>query len=92
MYRDASTAKPKQLTVASLGRLDQLNTELNSVIAGLQRVTGQTPASTAAAPPILSFDQINNAANLVLQGEVERTAIAVVRILGGVVQPRPKFL
>ncbi len=38
------------------------------------------------------FDQRNNAANLVLQGEVERTAIAVVRILGGVVQPRPKFL
>ena len=55
-YRDASTGKPKQRTVASLGRLDQLNTELNSVIAGLQRVTGQTPASTEAAPPILSFD------------------------------------
>ena len=55
-YRDAFTGKPKQRTVASLGRLDQLNTELNSVIAGLQRVTGQTPASTAAAPPILSFD------------------------------------
>ena len=41
---------------------------------------------------IANFDQRNNAANLVLQGEVERTAIAVVRILGGVVQPRPKFL
>ena len=55
-YSDASTGKPKQRTVASLGRLDQLHTELNSVIAGLQRVTGQTPASTTAAPPILSFD------------------------------------
>ena len=55
-YRDASTGKPKQRTVASLGRLDQLHTELNSVIAGLQRVTGQTPASTTAAPPIPSFD------------------------------------
>ena len=57
-YRDASTGKPKQRTVASLGRLDQLNTELNSVIAGLQRVTGQTPAVAAApmAPPSLSFD------------------------------------
>ena len=54
-YRDAYTGKPKQRTVASLGRLDQLHTELNSVIAGLQRVTGQTPASTTAAPPILSF-------------------------------------
>ena len=57
-YRDASTGKPKQRTVASLGRLDQLNTELNSVIAGLQRVTGQTPTAPAAplAPPSLSFD------------------------------------
>ena len=57
-YRDASTGKPKQRTVASLGRLDQLNTELNSVIAGLQRVTGQTPSAPTAplAAPSLSFD------------------------------------
>jgi hypothetical protein len=57
-YRDASTGKPKQRTLASLGRLDQLNTELNSVIAGLQRVTGQTPTAPATppAPPSLSFD------------------------------------
>ena len=39
-YRDAA-GKPKQRTVANLGRLDQLNTELNSVITGLQRVTGK---------------------------------------------------
>jgi len=57
-YRDASTGKPKQRTVASLGRLDQLNTELHSVIAGLQRVTGQTPSTPATplAAPTLSFD------------------------------------
>ncbi len=57
-YRDASTGKPKQRTVASLGRLDQLNTELNSVISGLQRVTGQTPTAPVAPlmPPSLSFD------------------------------------
>jgi hypothetical protein len=57
-YRDATTGKPKQRTVASLGRLDQLNTELHSVIAGLQRVTGQTPTAPAAplAPLSLSFD------------------------------------
>ncbi len=54
-YRDASTGKPKQRTIASLGRLDQLNTELNSVIAGLQRVTGQTPAAPST-PPSVSFD------------------------------------
>jgi transposase len=56
-YRDAA-GKPKQRTVANLGRLDQLNTELNSVIAGLQRVTGQTPTAPVApvVPPTLSFD------------------------------------
>jgi len=57
-YRDASTGSPKQRTVATLGRLDQLNTELSSVIAGLQRVTGQTPCVpfTPVAPPTLSFE------------------------------------
>lgn len=56
-YRDAA-GKPKQRTVANLGRLDQLNTELNSVITGLQRVTGQTPTAPVApvVPPTLSFD------------------------------------
>lgn len=56
-YRD-DAGRPKQRTVATLGRIDQLNTELKSVIAGLQRVTGQTPAAPAppAAPPVLSFD------------------------------------
>jgi hypothetical protein len=44
--------------VEALGRLDQLNTDLNSVIAGLQRVTGQAPTVPNAplAPPTLSFD------------------------------------
>jgi transposase len=57
-YRDATTGRPKQRTVATLGRIDQLNTELKSVIAGLQRITGCAPAVPAApvAPPILSFD------------------------------------
>lgn len=56
-YRDPA-GKPKQRTLATLGRLDQLNTELNSVISGLQRVTGQVPNATAApaSPPALSFD------------------------------------
>ncbi len=56
-YRDP-TGKPKQRTLATLGRLDQLNTELNSVISGLQRVTGQTPTAPVAPlmPPSLSFD------------------------------------
>jgi hypothetical protein len=57
-YRDGVTGRPKQRTVATLGRLDQIDTGLKSVIAGLQRATGQTPTATAApiAPPTLSFD------------------------------------
>lgn len=54
-FRDTSTGRPKQRTVATLGRIDQVGTELKSVIAGLQRVTGQTP-SAPTAPPTLSFD------------------------------------
>jgi transposase len=55
-YRDEE-GRPKQRTVATLGRIDQLNTELKSVISGLQRVTGQTPVVAApVAPPTLSFE------------------------------------
>ena len=49
-YRD-DAGRPKQRTVASLGRLDQINTELNSVISGLLRVTGQAPVVLPVAPP-----------------------------------------
>ena len=55
-YRD-DEGRPKQRTVATLGRIDQLNTELKSVISGLQRVTGQTPVVAAPVlPPTLSFE------------------------------------
>lgn len=47
-YRD-DAGRPKQRTVATLGRLDQLNSELESVISGLLRVTGKT-LPTAATP------------------------------------------
>lgn len=50
-YRD-DVGRPKQRTVASLGRLDQINTELNSVISGLLRVTGQAPAVLPVSPPV----------------------------------------
>jgi transposase len=53
-YRD-DNGRPKQRTVATLGRLDQLNTELESVISGLLRVTGK--ALPAAPPtPALTFE------------------------------------
>ena len=39
-YRDDS-GRPKQRTVATLGRLDQLDSQIESVISGLLRVTGK---------------------------------------------------
>ena len=55
-YRD-NEGRPKQRTVATLGRIDQLNTELKSVISGLQRVTGQAPVvASSEGPPTLSFE------------------------------------
>jgi transposase len=47
-YRD-DAGRPKQRTVATLGRLDQLDSELESVIAGLCRVMGKAmPVAPAA--------------------------------------------
>lgn len=53
-YRD-DAGRPKQRTVATLGRLDQLSSELESVISGLLRVTGKS-VPVAAAAPRLSFE------------------------------------
>ena len=50
-YRD-DQGRPKQRTVATLGRLDQLNSELESVISGLLRVTGKTPLIPSVVPAI----------------------------------------
>ena len=50
-FRD-DEGRPKQRTVATLGRLDQLNSELESVISGLLRVTGKTLPEPAAAPSV----------------------------------------
>ena len=52
-YRD-DAGRPKQRTVATLGRLDQL-TELDSVVSGLLRVTGKS-APAAAPTPMVSFE------------------------------------
>jgi len=53
-FRDDS-GRPKQRTVATLGRLDQLRGELQSVISGLQRITGQTPVASPPTPTV-SFE------------------------------------
>ena len=53
-YRD-DAGQPRQRTVATLGRLDQMGGELESVISGLMRVTGKSvPAATAA--PVVAFE------------------------------------
>ena len=52
-FRDASGA-PKQRTVATLGRLDQLSSGLESVISGLLRVTGRTMPEIAQ--PAVEFE------------------------------------
>jgi transposase len=62
-YRDPSGA-PKQRTLATLGRLDQLNdSALDSVIAGLLRVTGRT-APAPAAPPKIEFESAREFGNI----------------------------
>lgn len=52
-YRD-DHGKPKQRTVATLGRLDQLDGQLDQVIAGLARATGKPIAVNA--PPAIVFE------------------------------------
>jgi len=54
-YRD-DAGRPKQRTVATLGRLDQLSTELDSVIAGLLRVTGKAAAAASLPAPTIGFE------------------------------------
>lgn len=53
-YRDEN-GRPKQRTVATLGRLDQLGSELESVITGLMRLTGQHQP-VPASPPSVEFE------------------------------------
>lgn len=50
-YRD-DDGRPKQRTVATLGRLDQLGSELESVISGLLRITGKSMPET----PEIAFE------------------------------------
>ena len=61
-YRD-DEGRPKQRTVATLGRLDQLGCELESVISGLMRVTGKSlpeppPAPEVAFEPARDFGDV----------------------------------
>ena len=50
-YRD-DAGRVKKRTVATLGRLDQLGGELDSVINGLLKVSGRQAVSTGATPAI----------------------------------------
>lgn len=53
-YRD-DAGQPRQRTVATLGRLDQMGAELESVISGLMRVTGRSPPKAEPAP-VVAFE------------------------------------
>ena len=53
-FRDEE-GKVKQRTIATLGRLDQMDGALDSVIGGLMKVTGQE-MPTRATPPSVTFE------------------------------------
>ena len=50
-FRDEN-GKSKHRTVATLGRLDQISDELDSVISGLLKLTGRPDFLKASAPPV----------------------------------------
>ena len=54
-FRD-DNGKVKKRTVATLGRLDQLGGELDSVINGLLKVAGREPMGAKASPPSVAFE------------------------------------
>lgn len=56
----------KKRTVATLGRVDQLGAELDSVIEGLLKIQGRAPSATpdALAAPSLSFDSARALGNV----------------------------
>ena len=54
-YRD-DAGRIRKRTVATLGRLDQLGGELDSVISGLLKVVGRGPIDTATQEPSMAFE------------------------------------
>jgi transposase len=54
-YRD-DAGRVKKRTVATLGRLDQIGGELDSVIGGLLKVVGRDPVDVAPPEPSVSFE------------------------------------
>ncbi len=54
-YRDEA-GRVKKRTLANLGRLDQLDGELDSVISGLLRITGREPLAEAPPTPSVTFE------------------------------------
>ena len=55
-YRD-DAGKVKKRTVATLGRLDQVDSQLNAVFQGLMKVSGQVPTPTPMiSSPSIAFE------------------------------------
>jgi transposase len=57
-YRDEA-GRVKKRTVATLGRLDQLTGELDSVIEGLLKVSGRDPVSVKSAPAAIEASSLS---------------------------------
>lgn len=57
-YRDEA-GRVKKRTVATLGRLDQLTGELDSVIDGLLKVSGRAPVGAKAAPAAIEASSLS---------------------------------
>jgi hypothetical protein len=54
-YRD-DAGRVKKRTVATVGRLDQVGGELDSVINGLLKVSGREPMGERPATPSVAFE------------------------------------
>lgn len=54
-YRD-DAGKAKHRTLATLGRLDQIADNLDSVIAGLLKASGRSPDLLSTAEPAIAFE------------------------------------
>src|SRR5450830_576763 len=57
-YRDEA-GRVKKRTVATLGRLDQLTGELDSVIDGLLKVSGRAPVGAKTAPAAIGASSLS---------------------------------
>lgn len=80
-FRDQS-GKVKKRTIATLGRLDQISGDLDSVVRGLLKISGRDPATLD--PPAIQFDSAKAFGDLWVLNELWNTLgfSAIRRIFG----------